>query len=172
MSEQTFDKLYKLVEYVLLGDELNTEEILKMLIDVNTMSIRLNSWCLSKAQEHVYSSICDKGFNLIDDILDTVLKYVVLKHLEGKIKQDSNNVVSRLLAIILEIVNSIKLVVENSMLIQEEKVLCKVLKPVAVGSNIIEKGYMVLLPVDTAVALSALGYVKPINTQVPAVLRS
>lgn len=171
MSESTFDKLYKLIEYVLFGDEINAEEILKMLADINTMSIKLDSWCLSKAQEQVYRSICDKGFKLIDDVVDTVLKYLILKHLEGRVKL-SRDVISRLLTMILDIANVVKMVVENGMLVQEERILCKILKPIAIDDRVIEKGYIAPLPIDIAVVLSVLGYVKPIYTQVSVSLKS
>lgn len=171
MSESSFDKLYKLIEYVLFNEEVNAEEILKTLIDINTMLVRLDSWCLSKTQEEVYSSICDKSFKLIDSVVDTILKYLILKHLEGKVKL-GNDVISRLLTVILDMVNAIKIIIENSMLVQEERILCKVLKPISIDDKVVEKGYIITLPIDMAIMLFVSGYVKPIYTQASALLRS
>ncbi|MEM2512601.1 MAG: hypothetical protein QXX61_05650, partial [Ignisphaera sp.] len=100
MSEHSMDKLYKLIEYVLLNEEINAEEILRGLIDVNALAITLNSWCLSNAQDQLYGVICSRSCNVLDEVVSTILRYLISKQLDEKVKL-GNDMVSKILTIVV-----------------------------------------------------------------------
>jgi len=162
LSEPTLDKIYKLIEYVLLNEEVSSDEILRSIADINEIAVTLNAWCLSNAYEQVYIEVCNKSFKALDESLEHSLKYIVLKNMEGKVKQ-SSNVLSSILSMISLAIDTLKRIIETSIVIQEEKVLCKVRKPIALSDKVVEKGYLTLLPIDTAVFLTVLGYVEPVQ---------
>jgi hypothetical protein len=167
MPEKSLDKLYKLIEYVLVNDDVLAEEILRGVADTNTISIALNSWCLSNAQEKVYSDICTKSFSVIDEAITSVFNYIILKQLDGKVKL-GNDILSRFLSMVSSFAEVFRRIVRDSIVIQEEKVLCKIKKPVAIYTDkVMEKGYITLVPLDLAVILTVLGYVEPLQVQVP-----
>ncbi|MEM1644371.1 MAG: hypothetical protein QXL96_00645 [Ignisphaera sp.] len=171
MSEHGIDKLHKMIEYILFNEEVNAEEILKGLIDVNAVAITLNAWCLSNAQDQLYSAICAKSYDLLDEVVSTMLRYLMMKQLDEKVRL-GNDVISKILVVIRGIVDAIKFIVENSLIIQEEKVLCKVKKPIAIADKIVEKGYITVIPINLAAVLTVLGYVEPIRVQAPLFLKS
>lgn len=165
MSEQNLDKLYRLIEQVLLNNEISLDDVLKTLSDTNSMLIALNGWCLSNIHDQVYAAVCNNSFKVLDEAMDILLKYLIVKFLEGKVKVEKD-VLSKLYSIFLNIIDVIKDIIKNTIIIQEEKVLCKVLKPIAIAERIVGKGYIVLLPLDIAILLSALGYVEPIHVNI------
>lgn len=171
MSEHSIDKLHKLIEYILLNEEVNAEEILRGLIDVNGMAVTLNAWCLSNAQDQLYGAICIRSYNLLDEVVSTMLRYLMMKQLDEKVKL-GNDVISKILAIIVGIADAIRFIVENSLIIQEEKVLCKVKKPISIADKVVEKGYITVIPISLAAVLTVLGYVEPIRVQVPLFLKN
>lgn len=166
MSEHSMDKLYKLIEYVLLNEEINAEEILRGLIDVNALAVTLNSWCLSNAQDQLYGVICSRSYNVLDEVVSAILRYLMSKQLDEKVKL-GNDMVSKILTTIIGVVDVIRYIVENSLIIQEEKVLCKIKKPITITDKIVERGYITVLPINLAAVLTVLGYVEPLQVQVP-----
>ncbi|MCC6016222.1 MAG: hypothetical protein LM582_04160 [Desulfurococcaceae archaeon] len=165
MSEKTFDRLYKLIEYLLVNEEVLAEEILRGAVDTNAISAMLSSWCLSNIQEKVYSDICSKSFNIIDEAARSIFNYTILKQIEGRVKL-GNDALSRLLNLLSSLADVFKKLIRYSLIVQEEKVLCKIKKPTTISSEkVVEKGYVALLPLDLAIVLTVLGYVEPIVAQ-------
>lgn len=165
MSDQNFDKLYKLVEQVLLSTEVSLEEVYKFLLDINIISINLASKCLSNVHDQISNTVCNKSYKIIDEVIDTVLKFLIIRFFEGSAKPNKDSM-SRLYTTVLSTIGVIKNIVKNSLIIQEEKVLCKVIKPITLHGDIVGKGYVVLLPIDLATVLSALGYVELVYSKI------
>jgi hypothetical protein len=165
LSEKTFDRLYKLIEYLLVNEEVLAEEILRGAVDTNAISAMLSSWCLSNIQEKIYSDICSKSFNIIDEAVRSIFNYTILKQIEGRVKL-GNDALSRLLNLLSSLADVFKKLIRYSLIVQEEKVLCKIKKPTTISSEkVVEKGYVALLPLDLAIVLTVLGYVEPIVAQ-------
>lgn len=161
MAEVDISKLYTVIEKVATGEEINLDEIFKAIVDTNSLSLQLISRCLSNSEDKIYSDICGESFRLIEEAVDAILKHLIARFLEGGVKLEKD-LISRLCISIANIVEAIKRISLNTIIVQEERVLCRVVKTIEISNRVIAKGFITLLPVELAVVLTALGYVEPV----------
>ncbi|MEM1721144.1 MAG: hypothetical protein QXK54_03270 [Ignisphaera sp.] len=164
MSKHDISILYKLIEDILFRD-IDIESIYKSLVEINDMVITFNGWCLSNVHDPIHYSICNETLKLIDEVIDSVLKFLESRSIEGKIIS-SNDVLSKLYNLFLSTCNVLKNIVQNSIIIHGEKVLCRILKPISIYNTVIAKGFITPIHISLASILSALGYVEPIYVSI------
>jgi len=164
VSKHDINILYKLIEDILFRD-VDIENVYKSLVEINDMVIIFNGWCLSNVHDPIYYSICNENLKLIDEVIDSVLKFLETRFIEGKIIS-GNDVLSKLYNLFLSTYNNLKNIVQNSIIIHGEKVLCKILKPISISDIVIAKGFITPIHISLATILSALGYVEPVYISV------
>lgn len=165
MSKQDISILYKLIEDILLGEDANLEDVYRSLLEINSMAVVVNGLCLSNIYDSIYHDICIENFKLLNEVVESVLRFLGARFTEEKIKP-GDDALSRFYNVFLDSYNILKNIIHDSLIVYGEKVLCRVLKPISIYNVTVAKGYITPLHIGLASILGALGYVEPIYTAI------
>ncbi len=153
------EEITKIIEELLFKTSISSHPISDMLYRLNKINISILFYCTSKLDETI-TSLCNYYKSFMSRVINSLTKYVLLRHLGSNSIVLEEDFLSRTLKILSKITEILERIIKTSLIDGEGNVICKILKPFQLKYAIATPGYITRLPLADATILASLGYVE------------
>ncbi|MCS7112252.1 MAG: hypothetical protein N3D82_05585 [Ignisphaera sp.] len=161
-SPNVLDNLVKMLSSLLLDDKVSTTQMTKIFDEINKLSITMDSWCSSASSDSTIQGICSKFNEIMNKIIELTLKNVVVRTMNREVAFEQD-ILGKILTILIKILDSFRHTILKSIIVHDNKILCRVKKSFHSQYSVVLPGYVILVPIEDAVMLASLGYIDIID---------
>lgn len=160
-SQNTLENLVRILSSLLLDDRVSTMPITKIFNEMNRQSVSMDYWC-SASSDPPTQEICSRFNEVMNRVIELALKNVVVRTMNREVTFEQDTLGS-ILTILTRILDNLRYAILKSIIVHDNKVLCKVKKPFYNQYSVALPGYVVLVPIESAVILASLDYIDIID---------
>jgi hypothetical protein len=161
MSIGVLENIMKVLNSLLLDEKISTATIMKTFEEANKLNVAMNYWCNVSTEQFTHN-VCEKFNVIMNKLLDTSMKSVIIKVINNEIALE-RDILGEITMLFNKILETFKYIILRSIIIYDNKILCKVKKPFYRSYHIVLPGYVMLMTIDEAVRLASLDYVDIID---------
>ncbi|MEM0026838.1 MAG: hypothetical protein QXT53_02280 [Ignisphaera sp.] len=161
MYSELYEKIKKIFDAILNNEKISSKDIYAIFETINKLTLDMKIWC-NENQYAELKDLCIEFDKNVSMILSTASLLAVTNAVGGDLQIDTD-IFGSFLKKLKETLDSFNNILQNTLLLSDGAVLCKILKPCQIRFSLALPGYIIPLPIGEAVLLSILGFVKVID---------
>lgn len=162
MYLELYEKIKKVFDAILNNEKISSKDVYTIFEIVNKLILDMKIWC-NENQYTELKDLCTEFDKNISMMLTTMSLLIVTNGMRGDLQVDTD-VFGSFLKKLKESLDSFNNILQNTIMLSDGAVLCKILKPFQIRFSLALPGYVVPLPIGEATLLSILGFVKVIDS--------
>ncbi len=160
-SSNTLENIVKMLSSLLLDDKISTTFIANVFGEVNKLSTLVDQWC-NTSSEPFAQDVCSKFNEIANKLIELSMKNAIVRAMNNEISIEQDTL-GNILTTLIKILDVLKNIILRSIIVYDNKILCKVKKPFHNKYSIVVPGYTILIPIENAVVLASLDYIDIID---------